>query len=1580
MHETSFRSLTALERERLLKLASSLNFKRHLSVLPSITLADRGERLPLSFAQQRLWFLAQMKGVSEAYHMGFSLRLEGRLDAVALRRALDRILVRHEVLRTTFALIDGEPVQRIARVDDSRFHLIEHDLREHSDATGELGHLAAEEARASFDLAAGPLIRGRLVRLAEEEHALLITMHHIVSDGWSMGILRNELSALYGAFLRNEDDPLPELKVQYADYAVWQRDQDMRDHLKYWTTALAGYRDPFDLAPDAPRGGFRVGHAGILRRTLPSGLARELGKFSSKRQASVFMVLLSGLALLVYRQTRRADLCIGTTVAGRDHLELEPLIGFFINILPLRISLSDDMTGEQLLMQVRQVVSEGLFHEALPFEHMIAALPEMRQQDGESLLPVIIRHHNYPKADIHQWAGGLQARGLSANVLQTRQAKSDLDLQYYGDANRLLVVVEFDAERFDPERVEELLLQMESLLAGLVKAPDAPLSHLLGPSAGEQARLDKWNDTSKSFADASLIELFAYQVVRRPNALACRDDAQDLSFADLERRSNNLARALMRYGLRRQERVALYLPRSTEFLTALLAVFKAGGVYVPVDPSYPDAYVKRILDDARPAIVLVKNKFDVPIAAKETILLTVDETLLEGDGNPFPNCCTVKTDDLAYIAYTSGSTGQPKGVCVDHGQLLNCLQSLWEQIPFEIDAVMAQKTASMYVVSLKEMLAGLLAGVPQVIFSDLLVKDTSAFAASLERHQVTFLHVVPSHLAVLLEHADRLRSLRHVIAAGEPLSRQLRLKFEQVLPGVRLYNNYGCTEMNDITYCLPGEQNSAGGLVPIGRPIRNIRVHVLDEQLRVLPIGVAGELYVEGAAVGRGYWNQPELSAKRFLANPFRSADRPLFRTGDRVRRLADGRLEFVGREDFQVKIRGQRIELPQVEQALAEHPCIMRSAVMGYASGSEEAELVAYYVATSEDTPNHNELHTWLSGLLPHYMVPSRFVSLDALPLLPNGKLDRKALPAPDGEAYAAHLYEPPQGETETALAAIWAELLKLDRVGRHDNFFALGGHSLLAMRVVTRLRQSLNMEVPIADLFAQPVLADLARRLENAAHAVLPPITLADRGERLPLSFAQQRLWFLAQMKGVSEAYHMGFSLRLEGRLDAVALRRALDRILVRHEVLRTTFALIDGEPVQRIARVDDSRFHLIEHDLREHSDATGELGHLAAEEARASFDLAAGPLIRGRLVRLAEEEHALLITMHHIVSDGWSMGILRNELSALYGAFLRNEDDPLPELKVQYADYAVWQRKWIEGEILRQQAEYWKTTLAGVPELLELPAHHPRPAQQDYAGSFIRLELDETLTAGLKALSRKHGTTLHMTLLAGWAALLARLSGQQDVVIGTPVANRSRMEIENLIGFFVNTLALRLDVSGSPTVTELLDRVKTRALAAQQHQDIPFEQVVEIMRPARSLAHSPLFQVGFAWQNTPEGSLTLPALKVRHLRSAASRVTTKFDLTLSLYEVGQKIFGGLEYATALFEPPAIERYLGYFRALLQAMVADDTQAVDRLPMLSDPERHRVLYEWNDTRTDFPAEKCIHELFQDAGGAYTRSSGSGL
>ncbi|MGD7085815.1 amino acid adenylation domain-containing protein, partial [Ralstonia pseudosolanacearum] len=741
------------------------------------------------------------------------------------------------------------------------------------------------------------------------------------------------------------------------------------------------------------------------------------------------------------------------------------------------------------------------------------------------------------------------------------------------------------------------------------------------------------------------------------------------------------------------------------------------------------------------------------------------------------------------------------------------------------------------------------------------------------------------------------------------------------------------------------------------------QIYVLDGHQQPVPLGVTGEIYIGGVGVARGYLNRPELTAERFVENPFHSEGRErMYRTGDLGRWLPDGSLEYQGRADAQVKLRGFRIELGEIEARLSQCAGVREAVVTVREDAPGEQRLVAYYV--SGEAIEAQTLREQLQSRLPEYMVPAAYVRLEHLPLTPNGKLDRKGLPAPEGQAYASTAYEAPQGEVEQTLAGIWQTLLGVERVGRHDDFFALGGHSLQAVRLVAQVRSQLGAELGLTELFAQPSLSAVAQAIVRGQGSALPAITVADRSGPLPLSFAQQRLWFLAQMEGGSEAYHIPVGLRLKGELDEDALRRALDRIVARHEALRTCFVTEEGQAVQRVASADVG-FALDCVDLQGQADREQALATLSEREANTPFDLAHGPLIRGRLVKLGEHEHVLLITMHHIVSDGWSQGVLARELGTLYEAYRSGGEDPLPALPIQYADYAVWQRRWLEGGELQRHGTYWEQALASAPTLLSLPTDRARPAQQDYAGGSVEVAFDETLSAGLRKLSQRHGTTLFMTVLAGWSALLSRLSGQGEVVVGSPVANRTRSEVEGLIGFFVNTLALRVEVGGA-TVSELLERVKAKVLEAQAHQDLPFEQVVERIRPVRSLSHSPVFQAALSWLNTEAVGLSLELEGLTIEGVGAGQAAAKFDLTLELRETSEGLTGSLDYATALFDRATIERYLGYLQRLLKAMAADDSQEVNRIALLDEGERTQLLESWNETKAPYPQASTIHGLFE--------------
>ncbi|MFL5383082.1 MAG: non-ribosomal peptide synthase/polyketide synthase, partial [Longimicrobiaceae bacterium] len=1571
--------------------------------LPPIERVDRSGRLPLSFAQQRLWFLEQMGDLGSTYHVATRLRLQGELDRGALVRTLDRLVERHEALRTTFVEVEGEPVQRIA--PPGGFHLLEHDLGGHPAAGAELRRLVAEESNAPFDLEHGPLIRGRLVRMAEDDHVLMVTMHHIVSDGWSRGVFTRELSVLYGAFSRGEPDPLPPLPVQYADYAAWQRKwvdgEVLREQAEYWTQTLAGAPELLELPTDRPRPA-RQDHAGanvgvVLGEELTAGL-KALGQ---RHGTTPFMTLLAGWAALLARLSGQDDVVVGTPSANRGRAEIEGLIGFFINTLALRVDLSGSPTVAELLGRVKERSLGAQQNQDIPFEQVVERVQPVRSLAHTPLFQVMFSWQNASEGRLE--LPGLRLGGVgSASSHATAKlegsgshatakfegseshatAKFDLSLTLWEANGRIVGAVEYATALFDRATVERHLAYLrrvlEAIVAGDLQAVDAlPLL----PEDERRRVVEEWNATDAAYPlELCVHERFEAQAARAPGAAAVVFEGGELTCAELNARANRLAHHLRALGVGPDARVAICVERGPAMVIGLLAILKAGGAYVPLDPGYPAERLRYMLHDSAPAAVLTQGSLE----GVEALFAGVDVPVIDLEGTEWAGCpatdpgrAGLTPGHLAYVIYTSGSTGTPKGVGVEHRSLAN--HTAWQAGAFGIgpDDTVLQRTSISFDASVWELWTPLATGARLHLLPPAAAKDPAAIGRAVEEGGVTVAQFVPTLLQAVLASLPEGGSLpcRLLFCGGEPLSAALVAEARAAGAG-EVVNLYGPTEATiDSTWHRCGADERAPS---IGRPVANARVYLLDARGEPVPVGVAGELYVGGAGVARGYLGRPELTAERFVADPF-SADpgARMYRTGDRARWLADGTLEFLGRTDFQVKIRGFRVEPGEIEARLAEHPQVREAVVRVREDAPGEKRLVAYVVGA--DSVTADALRAHLSERLPEHMVPAAYVRLDALPLTPNGKLDRKALPPPEADAYAAREYEPPAGETEAVLAEIWAEVLRVDGVGRRDNFFDLGGHSLLAVQVISRVRQVLEVEVALGEVFTRPVLADFARELEARSRAALPPIEPADRQAALPLSFAQQRLWFIDRLEGAGAAYHMSTRLRLQGELDRAALVRALDRIVARHEALRTTFVETDGGPVQRIAPAEASAFHLVDHDLRGRADAGAELRRVLAEEAGARFDLAHGPLIRGRLARMADDDQVLLLTMHHIVSDGWSMGVLTHEIGALYAAFRAGLPDPLPPLPVQYADYAAWQRRWVEGEVLRRQAEYWEETLAGAPELLELPTDHPRPARQDFAGGALGIELGAELAAALKALSRRHGTTLFMTLMAGWAAVLSRLSGQDDVVVGTPSANRGRREIEGLVGFFVNTLALRVDLSGSPVVAEALARVKARALEAQANQDIPFEQVVERVQPARSLAHTPLFQVMFAWQSAPRRQLELPGLAQASLGPAPRpgsapgpepgpepQTTAKFDLMLSLGEAGGRIAGGVEYATSLFERETVGRWLGYLRRVLEAMAADDGASVERLPMLSEGERARVLREWNATEAEIPREACIHELFE--------------
>nr|AHB82071.1 non ribosomal peptide synthetase [Jahnella sp. MSr9139] len=1956
---------------------------------PPIGPRPPGEAPPLSYAQQRLWFLDQLEGSSATYNMGGALRLRGPLDAAALERALREIVERHEVLRTNFAAKDGKPIQIIAPTVDIQLETASLEALPEGAREAEVSRLATEHLRRPYDLARDRLFRMSLLRLHADDHVLLLAQHHIASDGWSIAVFFRELCALYEGHANQRPVALPPLAVQYADYACWQQRWLSRERLApaiaYWRARLENPPAPLDLPFDRPRPPVQTFRGRTHRFHLDRALHGRLSELCRETGTTLFMAMLSGFAAVLSRYSRQEDLVIGSPIANRPRQELEPLIGFFVNTLALRVDLTGRPTARELLARVRETCLGAYAHQELPFELLVEELKPERSLSHSPVFQVMFVLQN-AQSDQKQLAD------LQVSVVdpETGTSMFDLTLFIQEKDDGLAGAVEYNTDLFDEATILRFVAHYRTLLAALASHPDRRITELSLLDPEEQARcLVEWNQTHVERAGpVTAPELFEVQAERTPEAIAARFEGQSLTYRALDRRADLLAAHLRRLGVGPGALVAVFLERSLDLLVALLGILKAGGAYVPMDPSYPHDRLAFMLEDAGPAVVVTEERLLEALPPSAAALVVLDREREAIEGASAERAGRVQADGLAYVLYTSGSTGKPKGVQVTHRALGNFLLSMAREPGLSRDDRLLAVTTISFDIAGLELYLPLCVGASVEIVAREVAADGLKLRAALERSGATCVQATPATWWSLLEAGPMPGALRKILCGGEALPRELAERLLRT--GAEVWNLYGPTETTIWSSAsrvrpAPRDGRDAQVACAIGRPIANTQIYLLDVEGRPVPIGVPGELTIGGAGLALGYLRRPGLTAERFVPDPFSGAPGArLYRTGDLARFRADGAIEYLGRLDGQIKLRGYRIEVGEIEAALDQHPAVKASAVVCRDAGLANKALVAYliedpaFAAQSgqqtelraqltgewqtiwdetyrEDRPaapdaldtvgwksshtgdllpaeemqqwagasverilalgpgrvlevgcgtgmillrvaprvqryvgvdfsavvleqlaakvaksgaanvrlarcaatelaslderafdavvlnsviqyfpsldylsrvleqalaslddggaiylgdvrslphlavqhasvqlhradpgasraevraamqrqlareqellihpgffaslparlsgvssveiqlrrgeNRNEMTkfrydvvlrkgspsgepirpavidaagwtapiealrrilteeapdtlvvegfpnrrlsddlrilAWIEGAgaeptagalraalearpapgvdpedvwrlgeslgyavaiawsgsdlqsrfdvllrrckdgqaaravvgwpygqsgsagvggspplandplaarwerevvqsvrahlersLPGYMVPSAFVRLEAFPLTPNGKVDRRALPAPDRQARALDQVAP-STEDERRLAAIWADALGLDSVGATADFFELGGHSLLATQVISRIRDAFGIELPLRCVFEARTVQALARELRarepTAASAPLPVRRTGAPGAA-PLSFSQQRLWFLDRLEGPSATYNLFGSLRLRGALDAGALRRALDEIVRRHEVLRTRIVELDGRAVQVVS--DEVRCPLALEDVAGPSPAGGEekARAQAAALAHRPFDLAGEPPIRALLARLDDHDHILVIAVHHIAADEWSIRIFLRELGRLYQAFARGEPSPLAALEVQYVDYARWQRAWLAGEARQRQVDYWRERLAGAPRVLALRTDRPRPPVQTFRGRTRRFELDAELTLRLRELSRARGATLFMTLLSGFAAFLSRYSGQRDLVVGTPIANRNRSELEPLIGFFVNTLALRVDLGGDPSTVDLLERIRRASLEAHDHQDVPFESLVEELRVERDLSHTPLFQVMFVLQNAPLSELALGGLEVSDFEIDSP--IARFDLTLSMEEADRVLRAGLEYNTALFDDATVERMVEHLRALLASMVESPDLPVSRLPMITGAERGALRERWSGPRRAHAGPETVHELF---------------
>ncbi|MBH4050695.1 non-ribosomal peptide synthase/polyketide synthase [Pseudomonas aeruginosa] len=1540
--------------------------------LPIPEVASAFERIPLSYAQERQWFLWQMDPQSAAYNIPSALRLRGELDVEALSASLGAIVERHQSLRTVFVedeQLDGFRQQVLASVDVP----VPVTLAGDDDAQAQIRAFVESETQQPFDLRNGPLLRARLLRLAADDHVLTLTIHHVAADGWSMRVLVEELIALYGARRQGVEATLPDLPIQYADYAIWQRHWleagERERQLEYWMARLGGGQSVLELPTDRQRPALPSYRGARHELQLPQALGRQLQALAQREGTTLFMLLLASFQALLHRYSGQDEIRVGVPVANRNRVETERLIGFFVNTQVLRADLDTQMPFLDLLQQTRVAALGAQSHQDLPFEQLVEALQPERSLSHSPLFQAMYNHQNLGSAGRQSLAA--QLPGLSVEDLSwgAHSAQFDLTLDTYESEQGVHAEFTYATDLFEAATVERLARHWRNLLEAVVAEPRRRLGDLPLLDAEERATLLQRSrlPASEYPAGQGVHRLFEAQAGLTPDAPALLFGEERLSYAELNALANRLAWRLREEGVGSDVLVGIALERGVPMVVALLAVLKAGGAYVPLDPQYPADRLQYMIDDSGLRLLLSQQSVLARLPQSDglqSLLLDDLERLVHGYPAENPDLPEAP-DSLCYAIYTSGSTGQPKGVMVRHRALTNFVCSIARQPGMLArDRLLSVTTFSFDIFGL-ELYVPLARGASMLLASREQAQDPEALLDLVERQGVTVLQATPATWRMLCdsERVDLLRGCT-LLCGGEALAEDLAARMRGL--SASTWNLYGPTETTiwSARFCLGEEARPF-----LGGPLENTALYILDSEMNPCPPGVAGELLIGGDGLARGYHRRPGLTAERFLPDPFAADGSRLYRTGDLARYRADGVIEYLGRIDHQVKIRGFRIELGEIETRLLEQDSV-REAVVVAQPGVAGPSLVAYLVPTEAalvdaESARQQELRSALKNsllaVLPDYMVPAHMLLLENLPLTPNGKINRKALPLPDASAVRdAHVA--PEGELERAMAAIWSEVLKLGHIGRDDNFFELGGHSLLVTQVVSRVRRRLDLQVPLRTLFEHSTLRAYAQAVAQLAPAAQGGIVRCARDSSPQLSFAQERQWFIWRLDPHSAAYNIPVALRLKGPLRRDALQGALDLLVQRHETLRTTFVEHDGAPRQVIhptlpIAIEERRPPVAGEDLK----------GLVETEAHRPFDLQRGPLLRVLLLPLATDECVLVLTLHHIIADGWSMQVLVDELIRVYAALRHDEPPALAELPIQYADFAAWQRQWMDGGERERQLGYWVSRLGGEQPLLELPSDRPRPQQQSHRGRRIGIPLPAELAEALRRLAQAEQGTLFMLLLASFQALLHRYSGQNDIRVGVPIANRNREETEGLIGFFVNTQVLCAELDGQLPFRELLRQVRRAVVEAQGHQDLPFEQLVDALQPERSLSHAPLFQVMYNHQRDDHRGSRFASLGELEVEDLAWDVqTAQFDLTLDTYESSNGLLAELTYATDLFDASSAERIAGHWLNLLRSIVARPEARIAELKLLDEAEARADLLQWNPHPQDFPPASCLHRLIE--------------
>jgi tyrocidine synthetase-3 len=1532
----------------------------------SISTTENQECYPLSSSQQRLWVLSQFEDGSAAYNMPGSINLSGNYDLALFQKSFDCLIERHEILRTIFKADKiGEVNQWILTKEEIKFQVDYKDLRKEKNKEEQVKIYIAADSYKSFDLETGPLLRASLFQLENEYYIFYFNMHHIISDGWSLDVLTRDVLSFYDVYKEAKEPVFEPLRIQYKDYSAWQlkqlEEELFKTHKDYWLMSLSGELPLLNLPSNKQRPRLKTTNGHGLRTFIDSNTSTKIKNYSIANGGSLFMGLLAGWNILMYRYTGQTDIVTGTAVAGREHGDLKDQIGFYVNTLALRNEIDPEESFDSFYLKLRDNTLRSYDHQQYPFDNLIEELHIQRDTSRSAVFDVMLVLQN----------NGEKIRQLDSMVIGLKQfedlgyttSKFDLELSFQEIGDQVSLRVVYNTDVYEGAMIEKLINHYKQLLHVVLEHPEEKIAQIDYLSAEEkQELLSGFNDTAVLYPrDKTLLDLFEEQVLKTPAHTAIVFEDQELSYQELDELSNQLAHYLQKnYTIQADDLIGIKQERSEWMVISILSVLKSGAAYVPIDPEYPKERISYIEKDTRCKVCLDELELD---RFKENRKKYSKAKI------PF----FIQPSNLAYVIYTSGSTGNPKGVMIEHENVVRLFITDEPLFVFNDSDVWTLFHSYAFDFSVWELFGALLFGGKLVIVPKHIAQDTNSYLALLAKERVTVLNQTPSafyNLSKAEESAEVDLQIRYVIFGGEALSPAKLSYWHSRYPSCALINMYGITETTvHTTFKAIEKEDIQLNRSNIGKAIPTVGCLVLDQYKKLVPNGVAGELYVGGKGVARGYLNREVLSHERFIAHPFVSGER-LYRTGDHVKQLSNGDLEYLGRLDNQVKIRGYRIELGEIEQALLKNNQLESAIVIAKENGNREKELVAYITAKAEQ--NVSELRTHLKGILPDYMLPAYYVQLKCMPLTSNGKIDKKLLPDPEGLGLSSGVkYIAPRNEIEEKLEKIWETILQRQHIGVEDDFFALGGHSLKAVRLINEYQKVLSVKLSLKDLFTHTSIEQHVTLINASKKSDFVQIEKISIQESYPISDAQRRLWILSQFEASSVAYNMPGSINLEGTYDLELFQRSFDSLIERHEILRTIFKENEsGEIRQWILAKEDSGFKINYKDFRKGEDGKEKVKEYIKADSYKPFDLERGPLLRASLLQIEDESFVFYFNMHHTIGDGWSMEVLTKDVLSYYEAYKKNKKPSLPELRIQYKDYSSWQLAQLEEESFRAHKEYWLKNLAGELPLLDLPSRKQRPRIKTNNGHGLSTYIDGQTTTNLKKYTEANGGSLFMSLLAVWNLLLYRYTGQKDIITGTPVAGREHADLEDQIGFYVNTLALRNEIDAEESFDSFYSKLKNNTLSSYDHQLYPFDRLVENLDLQRDTSRSAVFDVMLVLQNNGKKREGIE-LGSEHPRFKRSQIldlgysTSKFDINITFQEVGDYLSLHLVYNSDVYEQVMLKSLIKHYKQLLVSVLSKPTQKISQIDYLSAKEKQELLVTFNDTVVAYPKDKTIIDLF---------------